>query len=58
MLYDSAQAAATAEPPTLWQSIKKLNKDEDARRGLDVVANILAELGRQAAIKGQEMPDD
>lgn len=56
--YASAQAAAEAEPPTLWQSIRKFSKDEDARRGLDVVTNILAELGRQAAIKGQKMPDD
>lgn len=56
--YASAQAASNPEPPTLWQSIKKFNKDEDARRGLDVVTNILAELGRQAAIKGQKMPDD
>ncbi|MCK9238226.1 MAG: hypothetical protein M0P46_09085 [Thiopseudomonas sp.] len=56
--YASAQAAAEAEPPTLWQSIRKFNKDEDARRGLDVVTNILAELGRQAAIKGQKMPED
>jgi len=56
--YASAQAAAEPEPPTLWQSLKKFNQSEDARRGLDVVANILAELGRQAAIKGQVMPDD
>jgi hypothetical protein len=42
----------------LWQSVKKFNQNEDARRGLDVVSNILAELGRQAAIKGQKMPED
>ena len=56
--YASAQAAANPTPPTLWQSVKKFNQNEDARRGLDVVANILAELGRQAAIKGQKMPED
>lgn len=56
--YASAQAAASPTPPTLWQSLKKFNQNEDARRGLDVVSNILAELGRQAAIKGQEMPND
>lgn len=56
--YASAQAAENPTPPTLWQSIKKFNQNEDARRGLDVVANILAELGRQAAIKGQDMPED
>ena len=56
--YASAQSAANATPPTLWQSVKKFNQNEDARRGLDVVANILAELGRQAAIKGQDMPED
>lgn len=56
--YASAQAAGNTTPPTLWQSIKKFNQNEDARRGLDVMSNILAELGRQAAIKGQDMPDD
>lgn len=56
--YASAQAAASPTPPTLWQSLKKFNQNEDARRGLDVVSNILAELGRQAAIKGQKMPND
>jgi len=56
--YASAQAAANPTPPTLWQSVKKFNQNEDARRGLDVVSNILAELGRQAAIKGQKMPED
>lgn len=56
--YASAQAAANSTPPTLWQSVKKFNQNEDARRGLDVVSNILAELGRQSAIKGQKMPED
>lgn len=56
--YASAQAAANSTPPTLWQSVKKFNQNEDARRGLDVVSNILTELGRQAAIKGQKMPED
>jgi len=56
--YASAQAAANPTPPTLWQSVKKFNQNENARRGLDVVSNILAELGRQAAIKGQKMPED
>lgn len=56
--YASAQAAAKDSPPTLWQSIKHLNKDENARRGLDTVVNILAELGRQSVIKNQKMPED
>nr|WP_298249614.1 DUF1641 domain-containing protein [uncultured Halomonas sp.] len=56
--YASVQAAAEPEPPTMWQSIKKFNKNEDARRGLDVLVNVLAELGRQAAIKGQSMPEE
>ena len=56
--YASAQAAANSTPPTLWQSVRQFNQNEDARRGLDVVSNILAELGRQAAIKGQAMPED
>ena len=56
--YASAQATSKPEPPTLWQSIKHFNRNEDARRGLDVAINLLAELGRQAAIKGQPMPED
>ncbi|MCK9533332.1 MAG: hypothetical protein M0Q98_01400 [Pseudomonas sp.] len=56
--YASAQAGSSAKAPTLWQSVKKFNQSDDARRGLDVVTNILAELGRQAAIKGQRMPED
>lgn len=56
--YASAQATSNPEPPTLWQSVRRFNKSEDARRGLDVAINMLAELGRQAAIKGQTMPDD
>lgn len=56
--YASAQANSKPEPPTLWQSIKHFNRNEDARRGLDVAISVLAELGRQAAIKGQTMPED
>lgn len=38
--------AAEENPPTLWQTLRRLNNDEDARRGLLMVVNILALLGR------------
>lgn len=39
-------AAAEDQLPTVWQTLKRLNKDEDARRGMLMVVNILALLGR------------
>lgn len=46
--YASARAAAEPNPPTLWQTLRRLNRDEDARRGLAVVLNLLILLGQDA----------
>lgn len=46
MRYASDQAARESDLPTLWQTIKRLNKDEDVRRGLLMLVNLLAVLGR------------
>ena len=46
--YASAQAAAETDPPSLWQSLRRFNKDDDARRGLAMVLSLLALLGRDA----------
>lgn len=48
MRYAGAQAGAEEEPPTVWQSIKRLNGDADTRRGLAMALNMLGQLGRQA----------
>ncbi|MGP9631315.1 hypothetical protein ACT3TA_18065 [Halomonas sp. AOP42-C1-46] len=56
--YASVQAGEEETPPTLWKSIRRLNSDEDARRGLDTAINFMAELGRQSKIAGQTMPED
>mgnify|MGYP003607146636 CR=1 FL=1 len=46
--YASAQGAAESEPPTLWQTLRRFNRDADARRGLAVVVALLTLLGRDA----------
>jgi len=46
MRHATDQAAAQEELPSLWQTIRQLNKDEDARRGLLMIVNVLALLGR------------
>ena len=46
--YAAAQAAAKPEPPSLWQSVRRLNADEDVRRGFDLVLNVLGQMGKQA----------
>lgn len=56
--YAMLQAAQEQEPPSIWQSFKRLNRDEDARRGLSVVVNMLATVGRQARVAGEPLPDD
>lgn len=48
MRYAGAQAGAEEEPPTVWQSLKRLNGDADTRRGLAMALNMLEQLGRQA----------
>ncbi|OEY67588.1 DUF1641 domain-containing protein [Marinobacter sp. X15-166B] len=56
--YASAQAARDETPPTIWQSLRRLNKDEDARRGLSMAINLAAELGRQSRAANGPMPED
>lgn len=56
--YASVQAGAGEVPPALWKSIRRLNNDENARRGLDTAINLMAELGRQSKIAGQPVPED
>lgn len=46
--YAGAQAGAEKEPPTVWQSLRRLNGDADARRGLAMALAMLGQLGRQA----------
>lgn len=55
--YAAAQAADAETPPTLLQSLRRLNRDEDARRGLDMIVGLLSELGRQARIANAPMPE-
>ncbi len=56
--YASAQAAHDETPPTIWQSLRRLSKDEDARRGLNMAINLIAELGRQSRTANGPMPED
>lgn len=56
--YASAQAAQAETPPTIWQSIRRLRNDEDARRGLDMTIGLLAELGRQSRTTGRPITTD
>lgn len=56
--YASAQAAREETPPSIWQSLRRLNKDEDVRRGLNVAINVIAEFGRQSRAGYGPMPED
>lgn len=56
--YASAQAGAEKEPPTVWQSLRRLNRDTDARRGLAMTLVMLGLLGRQAKQGAATLPDD
>ena len=58
MNYASAQAGAEKEPPTVWQALRRLNRDEDARRGLSVAMSMLALLGQQAREGAAVLPED
>lgn len=46
MRHAQDQAAREDNLPTVWQTIKRLNKDEDVRRGTLMLVNLLAILGR------------
>lgn len=52
------QAGAEEEPPTVWQSLRRLNRDTDARRGMAMVLAMLGQLGRQARQDAAVLPDD
>ncbi|MBA6411775.1 DUF1641 domain-containing protein [Parahaliea sp. F7430] len=54
----SLLAGQEDEPPSLWQTLRRFSKDEDARRGLNVVVNVLTLLGKQASDAAQPMPED
>lgn len=56
--YASAQAGAHEDPPSLWQTIRALNRDDDARRGLAVVISLLTLLGRESRMSAQVMAED
>lgn len=56
--YASAQAAHDETPPTIWQSLRRLSKDEDARRGISMAINLAAEFGRQSRAANGPMPED
>lgn len=56
--YASAQAGAEDDPPTVWQSLRKLNRDADARRGLAMALTMLGQLGRQARQEAAMLPED
>lgn len=56
--YAAVQAAQDETPPTIWQSLRRLSKDEDARRGISMAINLAAEFGRQAKAANGPMPED
>ncbi len=56
--YAAAQAGAEKEPPTVWQALRRLNSDEDTRRGLAVALAALSLLGKQARQGAEELADD
>lgn len=56
--YAGAQAGAEKQPPTVWQSLRRLNRDEDARRGLAMALAMLGQLGRQARQEASLLPED
>lgn len=56
--YAAAQAGDEKEPPTAWQLLRRLNRDEDTRRGMAMVLGILGLLGKQARQGAEELPED
>lgn len=58
MRHAGAQAGAEKEPPTVWQSLRRLNRDADARRGLAMALAMLGLLGRQARQDAAVLPED
>lgn len=58
MTYAAAQAGAEKEAPTVWQALRRLNGDEDARRGLSMALSMLALLGRQSRQGAEILSED
>ncbi len=58
MRYASTQAGAEEEPPTVWQSLRRLNRDADARRGLAMALAMLGLLGRQVRQNAATLAED
>ncbi len=58
MRYAGAQAGAEEDPPTVWQSLRRLNRDADARRGLAMALAMLGLVGRQARQNAATLPED
>lgn len=56
--YATAQAGSESEPPSLWQTLRRFNRDADARRGLAMVVALLALLGREARYSQQVVDKD
>ena len=56
--YAIEQAGNDPNPPSVWQSIRRINGDPDVRRGLAVATGVLAQLGRQARYSAMPMPED
>lgn len=56
--YSSAQAAKAETPPTIWQSFRRLRSDDDARRGLDMTIELMAQLGRQSRAAHRPITED
>ena len=50
--------AGQGEPPTLWQTLRQFNRNEDARRGLAMVVSLLTLLGRDARYSQRIMGAD
>ncbi len=56
--YAAAQAGADENPPTVWQALRRLNRDADTRRGVAMTLAMLGQLGRQAREGAVVLPDD
>lgn len=54
--YAGARVGAEEDSPSLWKTLRRLNSDEDARRGLAMAVDMLSLLGRDAR-RNQEMTD-
>ncbi len=56
--YAKAQAGTGQDPPTVWQSLRSLNRDPDTRRGLAMALAMLGMLGSQARQDAAVLSED